>query len=133
MPAFAPALPRAPRGSQQRGPPVTLAEGPTTLCMLWCEVPTGIKPPALRAQWYDKPAPKTAQVRMQWPCLRQCMYGCLRPNVRCPRFSFAVQMRLPLGPHGANGTEKYAAYLAETKQPGSILRPATAPAGKGKK
>ena len=41
-----------------------------------------------------------------------------------------AQYRLPLGPHGVNGSQQYSAYLAESANPGSILRPATAPAKK---
>ena len=41
-----------------------------------------------------------------------------------------AQYRLPLGPHGAQGSAQFAAYSAETANPGSILRPATAPAKK---
>jgi hypothetical protein len=41
-----------------------------------------------------------------------------------------AQFRLPLGPHGAQGTQQYAAYAMEQANPGSVLRPATAPAKK---
>ena len=52
---------------------------------------------------YQKPAPKTAH------------------------------MRLPLGPAGAQGSQQYQAYKAECANPGSILRPASAPAKSGGK
>jgi len=38
-----------------------------------------------------------------------------------------AQYKLPLGPHGANGSAPFAAYLMETANPGSVLRPNTAP------
>lgn len=44
-----------------------------------------------------------------------------------------AQYRLPLGPHGAQGSQKYAAYAAESANPGSILKPAAGAAKPKKK
>ena len=44
-----------------------------------------------------------------------------------------AHMRLPLGPAGQAGTERFQAFKSEWENPGSILRPASAPAKSGGK
>uniref|UniRef100_A0A7S2HLP3 Uncharacterized protein n=1 Tax=Haptolina brevifila TaxID=156173 RepID=A0A7S2HLP3_9EUKA len=51
-------------------------------------------------------------------------YGAPRPK--------SAALRLPLGPHGVNGTERFAAYKAEVANPGSFAM-SSGTQGKGKK
>ena len=107
---------------------------------LWLKWPGGLISPAtsapqtvgdkagLEAYGYHR-RPQSAHIQRSIDEREQALYEHRRYGKPAPA---TAQFRLPIGPHGATGTQAFAAYAAESANPGSILRPATAP-GKGAK
>jgi len=80
----------------------------------------------LEAYGYHR-RPQSAHIQRSIDEREQALYDHRRYGKAAPP---TAQFRLPLGPHGAQGTQQYAAYAMEQANPGSVLRPATAPAKK---
>lgn len=80
----------------------------------------------LEAYGYSR-RPQSAHIQRSIDERERALYDHRRYGKAAPP---TAQYRLPLGPHGAVGSQQFAAYAAETANPGSILRPATAPAKK---
>ena len=72
--------------------------------------------------------PESAHIQRAIDDREKAMYEHRRYGSKAPP---TAHMRLPLGPHGAAGSQQFQAYKAETANPGSILRPASAPAKSG--
>ena len=105
---------------------------------LWLQWPGGLISPATPAPqkvvnkegletygYYRRP--QSAHIQRSIDEREDALYNHRRYGKPAPP---TAQFRLPLGPHGPQGSQKFAAYAAETANPGSILRPSTAPAKK---
>ena len=110
---------------------------------LWLKWPGGLLSPAtpapekahtvdaLELYGYSR-RPQSAMIQRSIDERENALYENRRYGKPLPK---TAKIPLPLGPHGKDGSERFAAYTKELKEPGSsgIVRPASAPAKAGKK
>lgn len=71
--------------------------------------------------------PQSAHIQRSIDEREEALYQHRRYGKAAPK---TAQFRLPLGPNGAQGSQRFSAYQQELTNPGSVLRPSTAPAKK---
>lgn len=64
--------------------------------------------------------PTSAHIQRSIDDREEAMYQHRRYGAKPPK---SAQPRLPLGPHGINGNERFAAYKQEMANPGSVINP----------